>query len=145
LLKSFGFVHRSRTVFCRAVPNPNITIRDFFIAAQRREGAPPICVSLLPLFHISGVARCLTHLLLGHSTLLLGGCDPPLFWEVLNQHTVAYYAATTAMHQALVDSARSMGIPPGIVRPPQRPTAMRKSRIVIVGFGTARQKMFLER
>jgi hypothetical protein len=29
--RGFGFVHHSRTVFC-AVPNPNITIRNFFIA-----------------------------------------------------------------------------------------------------------------
>jgi hypothetical protein len=31
----FGFVHHSRTVFCRAVPNPNLTIRHFFIAVRR--------------------------------------------------------------------------------------------------------------
>jgi hypothetical protein len=30
--RGFGYVHRSRTVFCRAVPNPNITIRNFCIA-----------------------------------------------------------------------------------------------------------------
>jgi hypothetical protein len=30
--RGFGFVHHSRTSFCRAVPNPNITIRNFFIA-----------------------------------------------------------------------------------------------------------------
>jgi hypothetical protein len=29
---SFGFVHDSRTLFCRDVPNPSITIRNFFIA-----------------------------------------------------------------------------------------------------------------
>jgi hypothetical protein len=27
--RGFGFVHHSRTVFCRAVPNPNLTIRNF--------------------------------------------------------------------------------------------------------------------
>ena len=32
--RGFGFVHQSRTLFCRAVPNPNITIRNFFIAVQ---------------------------------------------------------------------------------------------------------------
>jgi hypothetical protein len=32
--RGFGFVHRSRTVFCRAVPNPNLTIRNCFIAVQ---------------------------------------------------------------------------------------------------------------
>jgi hypothetical protein len=31
--RGFGFVHHSRTVFCRAAPNPNLTIRDFRIAA----------------------------------------------------------------------------------------------------------------
>ena len=30
--RGFGFVHHSRTLFCRAVPNPNITIRNFFVA-----------------------------------------------------------------------------------------------------------------
>jgi hypothetical protein len=33
----FGFVHRSRTVFCRFVPNPNITIRHFFIAVPHER------------------------------------------------------------------------------------------------------------
>jgi hypothetical protein len=28
--RGFGFVHHSRALFCRAVPNPNITIRNFF-------------------------------------------------------------------------------------------------------------------
>jgi hypothetical protein len=33
VLRGFGFVHHSRTVYCRAVPNPNIfTIRHFVIA-----------------------------------------------------------------------------------------------------------------
>jgi hypothetical protein len=32
--RGFGFVHHSRTLFCRAVPNPNPTIRHFCIAAQ---------------------------------------------------------------------------------------------------------------
>jgi hypothetical protein len=32
--RGFGFVHCSRTSFCRAVPNPNITIRNFFIAVR---------------------------------------------------------------------------------------------------------------
>jgi hypothetical protein len=27
--RGLGFVHHSRTIFCRAVPNPNITIRNF--------------------------------------------------------------------------------------------------------------------
>jgi hypothetical protein len=38
--RGFGFVYRSRTLFCRAVPNPNITIRNFFIAVphpKRKE------------------------------------------------------------------------------------------------------------
>jgi hypothetical protein len=30
--RGLGFVHHSRAIFCRAVPNPNITIRNFFIA-----------------------------------------------------------------------------------------------------------------
>ena len=30
--KGFGFVHHSRTICCRAVPNPHLTIRDFFTA-----------------------------------------------------------------------------------------------------------------
>ena len=30
--RGFGIVHRSRTLFCRAVPNPSLTIRNFCIA-----------------------------------------------------------------------------------------------------------------
>ena len=30
--RGFGFGHHSRTIFCRAVPNPNLAIRNFFIA-----------------------------------------------------------------------------------------------------------------
>ena len=42
--RGFGFVHHSRTLFCRAVPNPNITIRNFFIAVGggRHKRAPPL-------------------------------------------------------------------------------------------------------
>jgi hypothetical protein len=29
--ESLGFVHRSRTIFCRPVPNLSVTIRNFFI------------------------------------------------------------------------------------------------------------------
>jgi hypothetical protein len=36
--RGFGFVHHSRTVFCRAVPNPNLTIRHFFIGVGGRAG-----------------------------------------------------------------------------------------------------------
>jgi hypothetical protein len=32
VLRDFGFFYRSRTIFCRAVPNPNITIRNFFVS-----------------------------------------------------------------------------------------------------------------
>jgi hypothetical protein len=34
--RGFGFVYHSRTSVCRAVPKPNITIRNFFIAVQQR-------------------------------------------------------------------------------------------------------------
>jgi hypothetical protein len=34
-----GFVRRSRAIFCRSVPNPNVTIRDFFIIAVGEGGA----------------------------------------------------------------------------------------------------------
>jgi hypothetical protein len=32
-----GFVHHSRNLFCRAVPNPNLTIRNFSIAVLQAE------------------------------------------------------------------------------------------------------------
>jgi hypothetical protein len=35
--RGFGFVHHSRTLFCHAVPNPNITIRNFSIAVRERR------------------------------------------------------------------------------------------------------------
>ena len=38
--RGFGFVHRSKTRFCRAVPNPNITIRNFCIARTAAAPAP---------------------------------------------------------------------------------------------------------
>jgi hypothetical protein len=33
--RGFGFVHRSRTIFCRAVPNLSITIRNLCIAVSQ--------------------------------------------------------------------------------------------------------------
>jgi hypothetical protein len=36
--RGFGFVRHSRTLFCHAVPNPNITIRNFCIAVAGRPG-----------------------------------------------------------------------------------------------------------
>jgi hypothetical protein len=50
--RGFGFVHRSRTIFCRAVPNLSITIRNFFVA---------VCTSAASLTDPSGDtyrARC---------------------------------------------------------------------------------------
>ena len=38
--RGFGFVHQSRTIFCRAVPNLSITIRNFFIAVLDPAPAP---------------------------------------------------------------------------------------------------------
>jgi hypothetical protein len=32
--RGLGFVHHARTIFCRAVPNLSITIRNFFIAVR---------------------------------------------------------------------------------------------------------------
>jgi hypothetical protein len=37
LARGFGFVHHSRTRFCRAVPNPNLTIRNFLIAVAHQS------------------------------------------------------------------------------------------------------------
>jgi hypothetical protein len=36
--RGFGFIHHSRTIFCCAVSNPNLTIRDFCIAVQHLLG-----------------------------------------------------------------------------------------------------------
>jgi hypothetical protein len=44
--RGFGFVHHSRTIFCRAVPNLSITIRNFFIAVRYT----PLCV-VVPYAH----------------------------------------------------------------------------------------------
>jgi hypothetical protein len=33
--RDFGFFHHSRTIFCRAVPNLSLTIRNFFIAVPQ--------------------------------------------------------------------------------------------------------------
>jgi hypothetical protein len=41
------FFHRSRTIFCRAVPNLRVTIRNFRIACTRRP-APPAAVHPIP-------------------------------------------------------------------------------------------------
>ena len=35
--RGFGFVHHSITILYHEVPNPNLTIRNFFIAERRRE------------------------------------------------------------------------------------------------------------
>jgi hypothetical protein len=47
--RGFGFVHHSRTIFCRAVPNPNITIRNFSIAVWRRVRVGGASMRLLEL------------------------------------------------------------------------------------------------
>jgi hypothetical protein len=46
LLRGFGFVHHSRAILYHQVPNPNITIRTFFIAAYRAVPAP--CAAASP-------------------------------------------------------------------------------------------------
>jgi hypothetical protein len=58
--RGFGFVHHSRTIFCRAVPNPNLTIRNFFIAVhlrERREGEAAEDERRHAVEH-DGVVRC---------------------------------------------------------------------------------------
>jgi hypothetical protein len=42
--RGFGFVHRSRTLFCRAAPNPNIAIRHFFIAVCDQARRAFLCL-----------------------------------------------------------------------------------------------------
>jgi hypothetical protein len=42
-LGRFWICHYSRTLFCRAVPNPNLTVRNFFIAVWP---APPVAQSV---------------------------------------------------------------------------------------------------
>ena len=50
--RGFGFVHHSRTSSCRAVPNPNLTIRHFCIAVPRVRRPRPEAVELsLPRLH----------------------------------------------------------------------------------------------
>ena len=47
-----GFVHRSRAIFCRAVANPNVTIRNFLrrckVAAWRRARVATDITAFLP-------------------------------------------------------------------------------------------------
>jgi hypothetical protein len=45
--RGLGFVHHSRTIFCRAVPNPNITIRNFFIAVGAYKPTADSCAQKL--------------------------------------------------------------------------------------------------
>jgi hypothetical protein len=47
----FRCVHHSRTIFCRAVSNPNITIRNFFIAVRGRGGGDEQLDAGLGLVH----------------------------------------------------------------------------------------------
>ena len=35
--RGFGFVHHSIAILCHEVPNPNLTIRNFFIAVRHRR------------------------------------------------------------------------------------------------------------
>jgi hypothetical protein len=37
VLRGFGFVHHSIAILYHQVPNPNLTIRTFFIAVQERH------------------------------------------------------------------------------------------------------------
>jgi hypothetical protein len=39
--RGFGFVHHSIAILYHQVPNPNITIRNFFIAVAQRDPNPP--------------------------------------------------------------------------------------------------------
>jgi hypothetical protein len=49
VLEGFWIRHHSRTLFCRAVPNPNLTIRDFFHRRTRAD-APGVCVHTAAAF-----------------------------------------------------------------------------------------------
>jgi hypothetical protein len=48
--ESLGFVHRSRAIFCRPVPNLSVTIRNFCIAVHGVHLVlPPLRVLVLAL------------------------------------------------------------------------------------------------
>ena len=91
--RGFGFVHHSRTVFCRTVPNLSITIRNFFIAVRHARVAAK-------RRHVHGRGSF-----------------------------------------ALAALLQTVGLGVGLL---EYLTALKKVRIVILGFGTARQKTVLQ-
>jgi hypothetical protein len=60
--RGFGCVHHSRTVFCRAVPNLNITIRNFFIAVRLTCSRTATVVCVVASVHYKPIAELIDQL-----------------------------------------------------------------------------------
>ena len=67
-----------------------------------------ICLNMMPLFHIGGIARnVLSPILAGGATIPCGSFDASLFWDLLGSKMFTWYYASPTMHHAiLLESTR---------------------------------------
>ena len=79
------------------------------IISSWRLGPKDVCLNMMPLFHIGGIARnILSPILSGGSVITCSGFDPILFWDILFQQRelVTWYYAAPTMHHSILAEAK---------------------------------------
>jgi acyl-CoA synthetase (AMP-forming)/AMP-acid ligase II/acetyltransferase-like isoleucine patch superfamily enzyme/acyl carrier protein len=80
-----------------------------------------VCLNMMPLNHIGGLARNLfAPILLGGSTICCSAFDPNMFWDLVDEIGPTWYYASPSMHAVILDEAAS------------REESVRKSQIRMV-------------
>jgi hypothetical protein len=125
--RGFGFVHHSRTIFCRAAPNPNLTIRNFCIAecplhsatrTHRQSESVRQCERMrAPMLRAatrSSVRLCVsTALMRGCLSLLQVSCGLHLQSEVfIHFKAIAQHVAVAVVCAGAAAAASELRAPP---------------------------------
>ena len=78
------------------------------VAETYRLTSEDVSLCVMPLFHIHGlVASTLATFLSGGTVVLPSRSSPLSFWTIAQDHGVTWFSAVPAMHQILVNRARS--------------------------------------
>ncbi|KAF2664340.1 hypothetical protein BT63DRAFT_106551 [Microthyrium microscopicum] len=79
-----------------------------FIGSSWNLTEHDVCLNMMPLNHIGGLARNLfAPILLGGSTICCSAFDPNLFWDLVLEGRATWYYASPSMHSAILNEAPS--------------------------------------
>ena len=107
LLHTSGTTGRAKQV---PLTHGNLTISARNVMETYRLTSEDVSLCVMPLFHVHGlVASTLATLLSGGTVIMPRRFNPLNFWPVVEAHKVTWYSGVPAMHQVLLNRAKSKG------------------------------------